>query len=164
MISRKVIAACILYIIPFSAYAADFINGTANSKLQVAGNINIVATVKAIKKGVLFPYEGTFWGQDVGYVVPEVIIVKVSVSVAGNAIPIPLSAYSDLADPTSIVLEKTINGFLLKIHGSQTGSAYVATLYFNGNNLLKRQVAYAEFKDDISEETIYFNEDIEPPE
>ena len=68
---------------------------------------------------------------------------------------VPLSAYSDLANPSNLVLKTNQNSFNLIIYGGDAGCSYKAELLFENSYIKARKVSHEEFPDEVWEKTEY---------
>jgi hypothetical protein len=94
-----------------------------------------------------------WWGTD--STSPNEVVSDLRVTVAGEEVAIPFSAFSDLAEPRVIRVADTATGFSLEIEGSDAAGAYHATLQFVGNKIARRRVASGEFPDERWDEFVY---------
>lgn len=100
------------------------------------------------------PYrEGFRWGAESSS--PKSVITAIRVKVADNEVFVPLSAYSDLANPREAFLEKIKDGVRLVIRGGDAAASYEAFLVVRDGFLKSRKVAHREFPKASWEETNY---------
>ena len=128
----------------------------------------IISTiVRTIKKMDKFPYKkGMWWGQFQKKPRKELeIISDIEITIGKESVTVPLSAYSNLADPRSIKILKKIDKIYLVISGGGEGTGYKARLeimkfkHLKGYYVGKKKVFDRVFADDAWEETDYkFNE------
>lgn len=140
---------------PFQTEGAQFINGDA----QIEGYINneliriIVSTTKYFSN---YPYQtGLLWGVIDEDEKPFSVISNIEISIKNRKLFVPLSAYSDLANPYEILLRTDQNSFTLIIDGGDTGTSYFAELYFVNSEIKHRKVYHKEFPDEVWEKTEY---------
>jgi hypothetical protein len=94
-----------------------------------------------------------WWGTD--STSPNEVVSDLRVTVAGEEVAIPFSAFSDLAEPRVIRVVDTATGFSLELEGSDAAGAYRATLQFVGKRIARRRVASREFPDERWDEFAY---------
>lgn len=133
-----------------------FSNGVAKITGESHDGNPIKIEVRTTKYSQSFPYrEGFSWGAD-DIFPPTSVITSIKGRIIGAGdIFVPLSAYSDLADPFILSLENTPKGFRLVITGGDAGCSYAATLVFENIDIQRRKVVHGEFPDEAWEETVY---------
>jgi hypothetical protein len=143
------------------AASVKFYDGVARINARSPDGSPIEIMVSTTKYSPSFPYRAGYeWGADTtpsnpSPAYPKSVITSVDVTVGKVKILIPLSAYSDLANPNTLTFETTSNGFRLIVVGGDAGGAYKAELYFEGKYIKRRKVASAEFPTEAWEETVY---------
>lgn len=135
------------------ALVANFVDGRATITKHVVGG-DLKVTVKTIKTGGSPFKEGFRWGGE-DSVAPPTLIALIAVQSGEDKLFVPLSAYSDLGDPSQISLKSNGDGFELVIAGGDAGVAYNAVLVFEKGWLIRRRVVHGEFPDEAWEETKY---------
>jgi hypothetical protein len=153
-------------------------DGTASLSIQLDDGTQIHVSAKQAKYSPeIFPYtcsvpriEWAGWGT-VG-LRPSTVITAIDVQINNEYVLVNLSAFSDLADAHTLVLEDISGGFnyrsqgrvhhvdfshayRLLIFGSDAAGSYQAELIFNKRSLERRKVVCGEFQENIREETIY---------
>src|SRR5712691_6916897 len=130
------IRICVTFILVF------LIAGTATSEDRVNLRDGVASTVKQDKKGnrvsVVIraavpspsfpPYGGYRWGSEMRR--PESIVTALEISVGKDTVFVPLSAYSDLTNPQSILLETEGRSYRVSILGGDASVAYEAVVVF----------------------------------
>lgn len=86
---------------------------------------------------------------------PQSMVSQLVVTVKGDDVFVPLSAYADLGSPRTIEIRTTSRGFELVVNGGDASSAYRALLVFEGRLLTRRKVQHREFPREAWEETRY---------
>jgi hypothetical protein len=137
----------------FAADSARFENGLAKTaKRDQKGNaISVSVYATEYPKNFAFG-SGYRWGTETR---PQSIITKIEITVGKDTLFVPLSAYADLANPTSILLDTSGKAFRLFITGGDASAAYEAILIFSRASVSKRRVANQVFPDSAWEQTTY---------
>lgn len=95
-----------------------------------------------------------WWGAELSP--PKTFIKKLIVRFDNNERWVRFSAYSDLVNINSVVLNVMDNGFNIAIDGGETATHYKAIIYFDNDGfLLGRKVYSPSFSDEVWEETKY---------
>lgn len=134
----------------------DFVAGLATTSMDMGTFGLVKASVKTIEMPKDYPYGRAYmWGGD-DTSSPKHIIKKISISVNGQLIYIPLSAFSDLGNPAQIGLKKlSSDSFRLIINGGNAAGSYSAMLDFRGSEIYQRKVVSGEFPKEVWEKTIF---------
>jgi len=132
---------------------------TASAQRQLSAQVNKLGVgVIAAELVVSKPYSNIgpramWWGTDLTE--PNEVVTDLRITVAGEEIVIPFSAFSDLAEPRAVRIIETTMGFSLDIDGSNSAGAYRATLEFVGNRIARRHVASRAFPNERWDEFVY---------
>lgn len=134
---------------------AKNINDNEIGKLNAcSADHRICATLTVIPAANLPFQSGYRWGgEDIEP--PKTLTVKLSVKLDKLEIFIPLSAYSDLGNPSNINIKRSGSVIFVEIIGGDTSASYSAKLEFRGRHLIRRKVTSSEFPSDAFEETKY---------
>jgi hypothetical protein len=103
-----------------------------------------------------FVHRSSFdWGADKDHP-PARIIVSIHLTHNGRSISVPLSAYSDLGNPDSVLLQDgRNNGIRLMIQGGESSGSYHAVLEFRNDEIKWRRVNCVPFSSESWEETFF---------
>jgi len=82
-------------------------------------------------------------------------IEKLQIEWSTRKLTIPNTAYSQLYNFKYIYITEIKNLLLVRILGGDGGDSYVCDLYFNKNNLTKKEIYSMEFPDEANEITTY---------
>jgi hypothetical protein len=105
--------------------------------------LSIVARMQPIRDCGL-PSSGRFWGES--DVDPKEVVVDLYVRVDGKTVPMPVSAFADLGDPSSIEAQRENDKWVISIRGSGHGDgAYLAKITIIGDQVRLREVTYPGF-------------------
>lgn len=133
---------------------AEFRNGIATAVTKDANGRVVSARVRIAKPGADFPFtQGYRWGTEVRP--PDAVVTAVHIRVGDREIFVPLSAYADLADPSSISIHVAPKSASLSIRGGDASTSYDATLTFAGSFVTRRVVRNRAFPESAWEETRY---------
>ncbi len=103
--------------------------------------------------------EYTYWGssQENFGIAPKYVISSLKIYYENEVVFKRVSSYFDLTEPSEVLLVVGKGDlYQIIIRGGQTATAYTATLFFDGDKLIKREVQDGEFPDELYEETKYF--------
>ena len=101
-----------------------------------------------------WPYkEGFRWGTELKH--PKILITNISIIYGKKKVFIPLSAYSDLTNPTEYFVQTSNDSFSLLIFGGHASTSYRAELVSENGFIKRRRVQHREFPEEAWEETIY---------
>jgi len=146
--------SCVLYAINYNSSNMDFRfeEYTSNGELVSI----VIETTKILDN---YPYKSGWWGVGESEK-PQNIISNVKVTVGKNNVTIPLSAYSDLANPYKVLFETQSNKFKIIIFGGDSATSYQAKLVFEQlsskeTRIKYRKVFHSEFSDEVWERTDY---------
>lgn len=140
---------------PRLAIPTNLHDGFVELTAKDGSGLMISITVKTLEVPSGFLYaRGYRWGGD-QMKPPKSIIESINVTVGGEEIYLPLSAYVDLGNPARASVVSTVTGFELIITGGDAGGAYDAKFVFDQRWLLRRRVASREFPSEAWEETVY---------
>lgn len=87
--------------------------------------------------------------------VPCSPLLDLEVEVGGVAVPVPPSAYADLADVNVAELRQTGDGMTLYLACGDAASSYSVRIEFDATRVRKRQVISGFGTNEVAEETIY---------
>jgi len=95
------------------------------------------------------------WGSE--QACPAQRISAIEVGYRKHSVFIPYSAFADLGNPTSLVIERgsASNTYSIKIVGGDAATSYSATLKFKAELLLEKIVRHGEFPESAWEKTLY---------
>lgn len=153
------LASCVLFVAqallcPFASSAGVSAGSTALSA-QTSSGQKIEATILASRPASDFLFRKRYiWGGDESEP-PALLIEAIEITVAGEEVFVPLSAFADLGSPKMASIAVSGSGFELRIVGGDAGGAYDAILSFDGPWLIRRRVSSRSFPDDAWEETNY---------
>jgi hypothetical protein len=130
-----------------------------SSSVSVQGTVVHVLLESAPLGGGCASAESWIWGSE--QECPKRSVRRLEVKAHERAF-IPLSAFADLANVTSLKTEQFGSGFRVRIKGGDAATAYEAVLEFDGPRtandqptLRKRTVRSGEFPDEVWEVTTY---------
>jgi len=86
---------------------------------------------------------------------PRAIVSGLVVTVGGDSVSTPYSAYGDLSDPAFISVACRDADFTITIRGGDAAGAYVARVQVKGMRVNKRRVESGVFPREVWEETTY---------
>jgi hypothetical protein len=122
---------------------------------QTADGMIVKVTVATAAYSKTIPYNrnALWWGAE--STTPKTIVSMIDVQVGRKKLQIPLSAYSDLSNPSEVSVASTNQGFNVTIRGGDAAASYKAVLGFENGLIRRRKVASMEFPDEAWEETNY---------
>ena len=152
----------------WSAAAATALALLTTSSFAVTGNIinGVTGTEVCIKKPAVCvrlattplsesgSKTGYRWGgEDIEP--PRFLVSQLNVTVGGDEVFVPISAFVDLGTPRDVEVTATHRGFDVIIRGGDAATAYRAILVFERRSLIRRRVQLSEFPIEAAEETKY---------
>jgi len=157
---KTILCLMILGILPSNAQSAGFVDGVATLNGYLLDKTPLKVEVRLKKVTPDYPYRrALLWGGDLiseeDVVMPKVLISTIYVLAGKKKLIIPLSAYSDLGNPSQVFIKSTSKGFQIIIRGGDAGTAYDAVLKFDARTITGRKVSHGEFPEQVWEETVY---------
>ena len=85
----------------------------------------------------------------------------IEILVNKTRIPVPRSAFADLADLTEAEIHAVQEMYTLVLEGGDASESYKVKIEFNARGVLRREVFAGEFPDKPIQETIYHFQDMD---
>lgn len=148
----RIFFATMLYMVMVAGSCAPLAAGSYQfkSSSDVKANLSLVVLVGLPSTQ---HSSGWMWGADTSNA--GVSVLDVAAKIGKESVFVPLSAYSDLANPSEIALVEQGKIHVLIIKGGDASTAYKASLSFKDGNIFARRVESGEFPDEVHEETTY---------
>jgi hypothetical protein len=148
----KIILAAMLYFQMVAAFGAPLAAGSYAFKsaagLNTEFSLIVIVGLPAVQHG-----NGWMWGAEGTN--NGTAIQNVVAKLGNESVFVPLSAYSDLANPSKIDLIRQGKVHVVVIRGGDASTAYTTRIRFKAGVVLDRSVASGEFSREVHEETKY---------
>jgi len=149
--------ALFLALAPILGYAdveVPIKNGSATAVSKDKSGMPVAIVLRAEAPSTGFPFvRGYRWGTEVSS--PEAVVTGLEIKVGKGEVFVPLSAYADLANPSSVRMDLASLPYRLHIRGGDASVAYEAQLIFTRRFVVRRRVANLSFPESAWEETRY---------
>lgn len=89
---------------------------------------------------------------------PCSIVDWIGISVNGNPLFVPRSAFADLADLNDATISATKKGWVLTLDGGDASEGYIVKITFGANEVMLRTLASGMSPDQLLQKTIYYQE------
>ncbi len=86
---------------------------------------------------------------------PCSVVDRLQITVNGNALFIPRSAFCDLADLNDAEIVSGTNGLILRLGGGDASEAYIVKIEFDGTRVTRRTLSSGTLPNKPLQETIY---------
>lgn len=86
---------------------------------------------------------------------PCSLVDGIDIVVGGNSIPVPRSAFCDLADLSNATINEVKKSFVLSLEGGDASESYVVKIEFDSKHVINRKMYDGESKELLQETTYH---------